>query len=476
MRIRVPRVGILGGALIALPLAALPLTALPADAAAKPVVTKVVATHGSTNGGTVVTVTGKNFTKVSAVKFGSIKGAHVKVVSSEKVTVTSPKHTAGVVHVRIVTKAGTSAAVKTDHFTYATPPSVTKISPTRGLVKGGTKVTVTGKNFAGATKVTVGQTAVDYRLSSGKIILTTPPHMEGRPDIRVSNLGGTSKMAAADKFTFVSPPVPKPLPVLREIFTQGDPLASGIAGGTHVYIDATYTGKINAVSFGGVDAPIQYVRDSTGAIVDWYVLAPKHPAGTVHVQVTDDNGTSLPTVADKFRYYPPPVVTGLSVTSGPARGGTNVTVLGSFHGPLRVTFDGSGAVASLQTSTATTVVAVSPLHATGGVVHVQVKDLGGLSEPIEADEFTYIYYPPPVITALSPASGPTTGGTHVVLRDSFHGEVAIASAGYATYDSDTDTYSVETPAHAAGIVDVWAKDIGAPSTATSETRFTYTDG
>lgn len=140
-------------------------------------------------------------------------------------------------------------------------------------------------------------------------------------------------MAAADKFTFVSPPVPKPLPVLREIFTQGDPLASGIAGGTHVYIDATYTGKINAVSFGGVDAPIQYVRDSTGAIVDWYVLAPKHPAGTVHVQVTDDNGTSLPTVADKFRYYPPPVVTGLSVTSGPARGGTNVTVLGSFHGP-----------------------------------------------------------------------------------------------------------------------------------------------
>ncbi len=125
--------------------------------AAKPVVTKVVATHGSTNGGTVVTVTGKNFTKVSAVKFGSIKGAHVKVVSSEKVTVTSPKHTAGVVHVRIVTKAGTSAAVKTDHFTYATPPSVTKISPTRGLVKGGTKVTVTGKNFAGAPRSPLGR-------------------------------------------------------------------------------------------------------------------------------------------------------------------------------------------------------------------------------------------------------------------------------------------------------------------------------
>ena len=64
--------------------------------------------------GTRVTISGRHFTGVRAVYFGSGKGTAVTVISATKITVTAPKGS-GAVRVTVVAAGGTSNAVT---FTY----------------------------------------------------------------------------------------------------------------------------------------------------------------------------------------------------------------------------------------------------------------------------------------------------------------------------------------------------------------------
>ena len=67
-----------------------------------PTVTSVSPTTGSTAGGTPVTVTGTNFTGVTAVKFGTVAGTSVVVNGAgTSLTVTSPAESAGTVDVTV---------------------------------------------------------------------------------------------------------------------------------------------------------------------------------------------------------------------------------------------------------------------------------------------------------------------------------------------------------------------------------------
>ncbi|TVZ07331.1 hypothetical protein EAS64_08595 [Trebonia kvetii] len=96
---------------------AAPPAAVPA-AAPWPVVSKLSLTSSPVAGGVRVTVTGRYFTKVTKVTFGSSAGKSLKVLSGTKLEATAPGHPAGAVNVRVVAKAGTSKAVTADRFTY----------------------------------------------------------------------------------------------------------------------------------------------------------------------------------------------------------------------------------------------------------------------------------------------------------------------------------------------------------------------
>ena len=65
----------------------------------------------------VVTITGKNFTNVQAVDFGSLPAAGF-VISSTQILVIVPTGS-GTVDVTVTTATGTSAASSADKFTYA---------------------------------------------------------------------------------------------------------------------------------------------------------------------------------------------------------------------------------------------------------------------------------------------------------------------------------------------------------------------
>ena len=78
---------------------------------------------------------------------------------------------------------------------------------------------------------------------------------------------------------------------------------------------------------------------------------------------------------------------------------------------------GPTAATSYTVVSATSITAVSPPGT--GTVDVTVTTPGGTSATSAADQFTYD--PVPVVTGISPAAGPMTGGTTVtVARKQLH--------------------------------------------------------
>jgi alpha-tubulin suppressor-like RCC1 family protein len=88
--------------------------------AAPPTVTQVSPSHGTSAGGTTVTITGTHFTGATAVRFGTVGAEHFTATSETSITAISPAG-AGTVDVTVQTPAGTSATSPADHFTYVPP-------------------------------------------------------------------------------------------------------------------------------------------------------------------------------------------------------------------------------------------------------------------------------------------------------------------------------------------------------------------
>ena len=171
-----------------------------------PTVKKLSPKKGPAAGGTPVTITGTNFTAVTAVKFGSTN-ANYTVNSPTSITATSPASTTETVDVTVAASGGTSATSSKDRFKYGNP-TVTNINPNTGPKAGGTLVTVTGSGFAlgGATilkfKSTPG-TSVNCASTTTCTVLTPAATKTGTVDVRATASGKTSKKnPPADQYTY----------------------------------------------------------------------------------------------------------------------------------------------------------------------------------------------------------------------------------------------------------------------------------
>lgn len=122
--------------------------------------------------------------------------------------------------------------------------------------------------------------------------------------------------------------------------TQVTPAAGPEAGGTSVTISGTGFSGTTAVDFGAVAA--SFTVGSPGSIT----AAAPPGTGTVDITVTTPSGTSALTSADAYTYRAAPTVSAVTPSSGPASGGTVVTVSGSdLAGASAVTFGGANATA-----------------------------------------------------------------------------------------------------------------------------------
>ncbi|MEU1801279.1 IPT/TIG domain-containing protein [Streptomyces sp. NPDC019937] len=120
---------------------------------------------------------------------------------------------------------------------------------------------------------------------------------------------------------------------------------------------------------------------------------------------------------DHWPWWPPspvgpPLLLTVVPNSGPTSGGNLVQLTGvNLRNVISVTFGGVPAAIVSQNGN-DTVVVVAPSHAAGSV-QVLVITVSGTSN---SQPYTYIAPPPPTATSITPAFGPTTGGTVFVIN------------------------------------------------------------
>ncbi len=149
-----------------------------------------------------------------------------------------------------------------------------------------------------------------------------------------------------------------------------------------------------------------------------------------------------------------PTVSNVNPASGPASGGTGVTITGTnFVDGATVTFGGvSGTGVTFQN--AGTLTATTPSHA-AGPVDVSVINPDGGSGAL-TDGFRYNALP--TVTGVNPASGVVSGGTVVTITGTNFVDGATVTfggvSGTGVTFQNASTLTATTPSHAAGQVDV----------------------
>jgi hypothetical protein len=149
-------------------------------------------------------------------------------------------------------------------------------------------------------------------------------------------------------------------------------------------VTITGTGLANAseVDF-GTTAVTSFSSDTATQIT---LTSPAHTAGTVDVTVKTAGGTSATNANDQFTFIAAPTVSSVSPSSGPAAGGTPVTITGTDLGGAMTVLFGSTSAAIL-TDTPTQITATSPPGT--GTVDVTVTTPSGTSATGPADQFSY---------------------------------------------------------------------------------------
>lgn len=364
---------------------------------------------GPTAGGQLVTVTGTNFAGVDLTVtvdgLPVVPASNVVVINNTTLTYLTPAHAAGPVDVEVTTPGGTTGPLL---YTYLDAPTVSAINPNQGPSAGGQLVTITGTGFvAPFTSVIVDGTlvpAVDVTIvSDTELTYLTPAHPAGPVKVTVTNQGGTSGEL---DYTYLDTPTAVSL----------TPPNGPLTGGTTVTVAGTgFLAGTTTVTVAG--APVTITVDSPTQLT--FVS----PVGTVTgpAPVVVANGTE---VADPqlFTYDPPVVTAGDTVVGTPSilggsgwRPNDTVTVVLQFPGGNPV----PGAVPTVLTTTATgdfplgAVLAVPTTVVPGEYVAVASDSQGNTV----GDTFLVAPIPPetPVLTTITPNSGPLVGTPGVVI-------------------------------------------------------------
>ncbi|WP_077193888.1 IPT/TIG domain-containing protein [Streptomyces lydicus] len=229
------------------------------------------------------------------------------------------------------------------------------ISPNQGSTGGGTTVTITGTNLGGATSVHFGTKTATITANTPTSVTVISPSGTGTVPVTVTTPGGTSNPLS---FFYVGAP-----------FKSSISPVSGITdGGNTVTINGTGLTTATAVHFGAATATPTVVNDGQLTVT----VPAGAAAGPVSVSVTTAGGTNNGLT---YTYVDGPTLGTLSPASGPASGGTAVTIPGTnFTTTQSVTFGSTPAPFSVINDSTLSV--VTPPGAVGAT-DVTVTTSGG---------------------------------------------------------------------------------------------------
>lgn len=270
---------------------------------APPQITSITPTKGSPGGNTQVTIKGNGLSQATGVKFGGTAAASYSQPDDSTIIATSPAHAAGTVDITVDSPLGPSTTSAADQFTYASPPTITAITPDWSSPVGGKSITITGTGFTGATSVMFGGNAGTNLVVVGdtSLTVTAPAGAVGTVNVSVTALGGPTTAAGA--YRYVGAPS-----------ITGVSPGTGSPSGTPVTITGSDLLGTTAVQFNGV------LRSFT--VVNNNEITTSTPAGTpgtsISLSVTNESGNyALP---NAFTYD----FTGTTVPDAPTNIGAMV--------------------------------------------------------------------------------------------------------------------------------------------------------
>lgn len=372
---------------------------------------------------------------------------------------------------------------------YHPPPTITSVTPSTGFTTGGTTVVIHLSHFTlslGKATVTFGgspATTLDVTAHNSTISVKVGAHAAAKVTVRVSvpTASGTETATRGTFFTYKTPP-----PAVTSVTPGTGPTTGGTVVTVHT-AHLTLNGTTVTVTFGGTPAT---TVAATARHTEVTARTPAHRLGSVTVKVAVTTGsyfqrtTTTATKRTGFTYVQP-AITGVTPATGPTTGGTAVTIHTS-HLQLGgtsvvVTFGGTAAGTVSVTAAHTTVRAVTPAHAAGPVtvtvsVTTHITSSPGTStvSATARNAFTY-RAAPPTISTVTPATGPTTGGTTVTITGThLVGATAVrfGTSLATTYTVvNPTTITAVTPIHGAGAVGVSVTTTG--GTAVDATAFTF---
>jgi methionine-rich copper-binding protein CopC len=439
-----------------------------------PTVTSVSPNVGPMTGNTTVTITGTGFTGATAVHFGA-NAAFFTVNGTTSITATSSIGMAGTVNVTVTNPGGTSATSSADQFTYDAAPTVTSTTPTNGATTVAPSTTVT---FTFSKAVNVSASAFTLQCPTGTpVAFSLAPAPPGGVTTYtltpISTLpAGTTCTATAVASQISDPAGTHPAANDAVSFTTDTPPtvtsttpangATSVAVSTAVTFTFSKAVNVSASAFtlqcpSGTPVAFTLSPAPPGGITT-YTLTPTSalPSGTVCTatavadQISDTTaGTHLAANdAVSFTTGTAPTVTSLSKSTGSTAGGTTVTITGTHLGTTTSVVFGSTA-GTVAAKTATSVTVTTPTHAVGTVNVVVTTPFGSAT-----DSNAFTYGPPPTITTLSPAAGPTAGGNTIQITGTNFvvGQTTVGTGGsFGTIATmTTTTITVVVPAYTSG--------------------------
>ena len=277
-------------------------SAAPATAsvlAGRPAISGITPSRVSTAGGSTVTITGKNFTEVSAVTFGGADATSYTVASSTKITAVVPAGTSGAAPLVITTPEGESLVTKTTVVNYRTPLGVdTSGNPVAKAGGGPLILTITGGTL-GATSKEFAKELVSVVFNKTK---TTALYVD-ETHLKINVPAGTAESATV---TVVHDQIAgEPATItLVPVVTSLSVKYSTLAGGVTTVVKAAGASIADAKDFTFGDNAAECVRQ--GAPTSPAFLCTVPPAtvsGPVAVSFTSGSGTrSRFTAAATFSY------------------------------------------------------------------------------------------------------------------------------------------------------------------------------
>ncbi len=441
-----------------------------------PTVTSFTPTSGPATGGTVVTITGTNFATGATVHFGGVLASGITLVSSTQLRATTPAGTAGARSVQVTNTNGLSATPAAQ-FTYTATsggPTITSVSPSSGPIAGGTTITITGANYVlgAGGEIRVGgvvATGIAY-ISSTQLRAVTPASTAGARDVLVRNPNGVTATLTGG-FTYTAP-------ASTPTLTSVAPSSGSTAGGTTITLTGTNFVSGATVRVGGTAA-------TNVTFVGATQVTARTPAGTAgarDVQITNPNGQAA-TRTGGFNYTAPtavPTLTSVAPSSGATAGGTTITLTGTNFVSGATVRVGGTAATNVTFGSATQVTARTPAG-TAGARDVQITNPNG-QVATRTGGFTYTATGTgPTITAVTPSSGPATGGTTITITGANYvlgagGDIRVGgrTCSNIQYISSTQLRAT-TLSGTVGAADVLVRNPNGV-TVTLTGGFTYTSG